>query len=68
LSTRLITLLALKGNQPTLEAKVANYFNSVAIGIFDARKDLDEGFYVGEVRLGGITPGGEIQSTLNDAV
>jgi hypothetical protein len=30
-----------------------------AIGIFDARKNLDEGLYVGEARLTGITPGGD---------
>jgi hypothetical protein len=39
-----------------------------AIGIFDARKDLDEGLYGGEARLTGVTPGGDDQSTLDEAV
>ena len=30
-----------------------------AIGIFDARKDLDESLYVCEARLTGVTPGGD---------
>ena len=45
----------IEGSRGDIKARLER----AAIGIFDARKDLDEGLYVGEARLAGITPVGD---------